>query len=192
MFLYLNYVFSRTPSSLRLLLMIPLFSWLTNSGKIFTGKGLKVERQLCMLEIGIRMLRWRPDISAFTDGFSKLIDDISLDTRSTMLFTSVGYKTFESKHKEKHETNESHVEQDLSGDSDTEDSKFDRYIAAQIEMEDAKNLFKDGWNTMNDALKNTPSATSQCDFDTKGKSKVVCGDETVSSKVYIVIIVISI
>ncbi|KAM0036309.1 putative DNA-binding pseudobarrel domain superfamily [Helianthus debilis subsp. tardiflorus] len=59
MFLYLNHAFSRTPSSLRLLLMIPLFSWQTNSGKIFTGKGLKVERQLCMLEIGIGMLRWR-------------------------------------------------------------------------------------------------------------------------------------
>ncbi|KAJ0752999.1 hypothetical protein HanPI659440_Chr09g0330761 [Helianthus annuus] len=59
MFLYLNHAFSRTPSSLRLLLMIPLYSWLTNSGKIFTGKGLKVERQLCMLEIGIGMLRWR-------------------------------------------------------------------------------------------------------------------------------------
>ncbi|KAJ0455930.1 putative transcription factor B3-Domain family [Helianthus annuus] len=126
----------------------------------------------------VKMEGW-PDISAFTDGFSKLIDDISLDTRYTMLFTSVGYKTFEvsifnhltfteiyfkkvdvvvlddsiygdegfdlltaisSKHKEKHETNESHVEQDLSGDSDTEDSKFDRHIAAQIEMEDAKNL----------------------------------------------------
>ncbi|KAJ0844980.1 hypothetical protein HanRHA438_Chr15g0708441 [Helianthus annuus] len=113
----------------------------------------------------VKMEGW-PDISAFTDGFSKLIDDISLDTRYTMLFTSVGYKTFESKHKEKHETNESHVEQDLSGDSvgdfqlsnfesifnDTEDSKFDRHIAAQIEMEDAKNLFKDGWNTKNDAL----------------------------------------
>ncbi|KAJ0752998.1 hypothetical protein HanPI659440_Chr09g0330751 [Helianthus annuus] len=128
-----------------------------------------------------------------------------------MLFTSVGYKTFQvsifnhltgteiyfkkvevvvlddsvygdegfdlltaSTHKEKHETNESQVEQGLSCDgvgdfqlpnfesifNDTDDSKFDRHIAAQIEMEDAKNLFKDGWNTKNDALKNTPSATS--------------------------------
>ncbi|MFS7935994.1 hypothetical protein Hanom_Chr05g00410161 [Helianthus anomalus] len=117
-----------------------------------------------------------PDTSAFTDGFSKLIHDLSLDTRSTMLFTSIGYKTFESKHKEKQETNENHVEEGLSGDSvgdfqlpnfesifnDTDDSNFDRLIAAQIEMEDAKNLFKDGWNTKNDALKNTSSATSQC------------------------------
>ncbi|MFS8009658.1 hypothetical protein Hanom_Chr14g01287541 [Helianthus anomalus] len=50
-------------------------------------------------------------------------------------------------------------------------------------MEDAKKLFNDGWNTKNDALKETPSATSQCHLDTKGKSKVVCGDETVSPKV---------
>ncbi|KAF5786783.1 putative transcription factor B3-Domain family [Helianthus annuus] len=66
---------------------------------------------------------------------------------------------------------------------DTDDSKFDRLIPAQIEMEEAKKLFKDGWNTKNDALKNTPSATSECDFDTKGKSKVVCGDQTVHPKV---------
>ncbi|KAM0036308.1 hypothetical protein Hdeb2414_s0014g00424901 [Helianthus debilis subsp. tardiflorus] len=66
---------------------------------------------------------------------------------------------------------------------DTDNSKFDRHIAAQIEMEDAKNLFKDGWNTKNDALKSTSSATSQCHFDMNGKSKVVCGDETVSPKV---------
>ncbi|KAJ0788516.1 hypothetical protein HanPI659440_Chr05g0192621 [Helianthus annuus] len=59
MFLYLNHVFLRTPSSLMLLLMIPLLFWRTNSGKIFTGKVLKVVRQLCMLEIGIGMLRWR-------------------------------------------------------------------------------------------------------------------------------------
>ncbi|KAJ0788515.1 hypothetical protein HanPI659440_Chr05g0192611 [Helianthus annuus] len=108
-----------------------------------------------------------------------------------MLFTSIGYKTFEvtifnqltgteiyfkkvevvvlgdsiygdegidlltaSKHKEKQETNESHVEEGLSGDSvgdfqlpnfesifnDTDDSNFDRLIAAQIQMKDAKNL----------------------------------------------------
>ncbi|KAJ0492577.1 hypothetical protein HanIR_Chr12g0576451 [Helianthus annuus] len=49
-------------------------------------------------------------------------------------------------------------------------------------MEDAKNLFKDGWNTKNDSLKNTLSATSQCHFDSNGKSKVVSGDETVSPK----------
>ncbi|KAJ0544619.1 hypothetical protein HanHA89_Chr09g0363661 [Helianthus annuus] len=29
-----------------------------------------------------------------------------------------------------------------------------------IKMEEVKKLFKDGWNTKNDALKNTPSATS--------------------------------
>ncbi|KAJ0455929.1 hypothetical protein HanRHA438_Chr15g0708431 [Helianthus annuus] len=52
-----------------------------------------------------------------------------------------------------------------------------------IKMEEAKKLFKDGWNTKNDALKNTPSATSECHFDTKGKSKVVCGDQTVHPKV---------
>ncbi|KAJ0447820.1 hypothetical protein HanLR1_Chr17g0668191 [Helianthus annuus] len=66
---------------------------------------------------------------------------------------------------------------------DTDDYKFDRYIAALIEMEDAKKLFNDCWNTKNDALKETPSATSQCHLDTKGKSKVVCGDEIVSPKV---------
>ncbi|KAM0027529.1 putative transcription factor B3-Domain family [Helianthus debilis subsp. tardiflorus] len=144
----------------------------------------------------VKMEGW-PDRSAFTDGLSKLINDLSLDTRSTMLFTSVGYKTFEvsifnhligteiyfkkvevvvldnsvygdegfdlltmSKHKEKHESKESRVEQRLSSDS-----------------------FKDGWNTKNDGLKNTPSATSQCHFDTKAKSKVVCVDETISPKV---------
>ncbi|KAJ0490934.1 hypothetical protein HanHA300_Chr12g0461271 [Helianthus annuus] len=66
---------------------------------------------------------------------------------------------------------------------DTDDYKFDRHIAALIEMEDAKKLFNDCWNTKNDSLKETPSATSQCHLDTKGKSKVVCGDETVSPKV---------
>ncbi|MFS7888450.1 putative transcription factor B3-Domain family [Helianthus anomalus] len=66
---------------------------------------------------------------------------------------------------------------------DTDDYKFDRPIAALIEMEDAKKLFNDCWNTKNDALKETPSATSQCHLDTKGMSKVVCGDETVSPKV---------
>ncbi|KAJ0453198.1 hypothetical protein HanHA300_Chr15g0587621 [Helianthus annuus] len=66
---------------------------------------------------------------------------------------------------------------------DTDDYKFDRYIAALIEMEDAKKLFNDCWNTKNDALKETPSTTSQCHLDTKGKSKVVCGDEIVSPKV---------
>ncbi|KAJ0532711.1 hypothetical protein HanIR_Chr09g0400031 [Helianthus annuus] len=50
-------------------------------------------------------------------------------------------------------------------------------------MEDAKKLFNDCWNTKNDTLKETPSATSQCHLDTKEKSKVVCGDETVSPKV---------
>ncbi|KAJ0546916.1 hypothetical protein HanRHA438_Chr08g0350541 [Helianthus annuus] len=45
---------------------------------------------------------------------------------------------------------------------DTDDYKFDRHIAALIEMEDAKKLFNDCWNTKNDALKETPSATSQC------------------------------
>ncbi|KAJ0459105.1 putative transcription factor B3-Domain family [Helianthus annuus] len=190
--------------------------WKNFYGKRF--KGGEATLYVGNMYWNVKMEGW-PDRSAFTDGFSKLIDDLSLDTRSTMLFTSVGYKTFEkvevvvledsiygdegfdlltaSKHNEKHETNESHVEQGLSGDSvgdfqlsnfesifnDTGDSKFNRYIAAQIEMEDAKNLFKDGWNTKNDALKNTPSATSQCHFDTKGKSKVVCGNETVSPKV---------
>ncbi|KAJ0528438.1 putative transcription factor B3-Domain family [Helianthus annuus] len=46
---------------------------------------------------------------------------------------------------------------------DTDDSKLERLIPTQIEMEEAKKLFKDGWNTKNDALKNTPSATSECD-----------------------------
>ncbi|KAM0071137.1 hypothetical protein Hdeb2414_s0001g00021461 [Helianthus debilis subsp. tardiflorus] len=102
-----------------------------------------------------------------------------------------------SKYKEKPQTTESHVEEGVVGDSvgdfqlpnfesifnDTDDYKFDRHIAALIEMEDAKKLFNDCWNTKNDALKETPSATSQCHLDTKGKSKVVCGDETVSPKV---------
>ncbi|KAJ0901260.1 putative transcription factor B3-Domain family [Helianthus annuus] len=64
-----------------------------------------------------------------------------------------------SKHKEKQQTTESHVEEGVAGDS-----------------------FNDCWNTKNDALKETLSATSQCHLDTKGKSKVVCGDETVSPK----------
>ncbi|KAF5778171.1 hypothetical protein HanXRQr2_Chr12g0544391 [Helianthus annuus] len=59
MFLYLNHAFFRTPSSLMFLLMIPLLIWRTNSRMTFTGKVLKVVRQLCMLEIGIGMLRWR-------------------------------------------------------------------------------------------------------------------------------------
>uniref|UniRef100_A0A251UW59 Uncharacterized protein n=1 Tax=Helianthus annuus TaxID=4232 RepID=A0A251UW59_HELAN len=59
-------------------------------------------------------------------------------------------------------------------------------------MEDAKKLFNDGWNTKNDALKETPSATSQCHLDMKGKSKVVCGDEAVSPKVKASLIWISI
>ncbi|KAF5804003.1 hypothetical protein HanXRQr2_Chr06g0278021 [Helianthus annuus] len=102
-----------------------------------------------------------------------------------------------SKHKEKPQTTESHVEEGVAGDSvsdfqlpnfesifnDTDDYKFDRHIAALIEMEDAKKLFNDCWNTKNDTLKETPSATSQCHLDTKEKSKVVCGDETVSPKV---------
>ncbi|KAJ0624094.1 putative transcription factor B3-Domain family [Helianthus annuus] len=102
-----------------------------------------------------------------------------------------------SKHKEKPQTTESHVEEGVAGDSvgdfqllnfesifnDTDDYKFDRHIAALIEMEDAKKLFNDCWNTKNDALKETLSATSQCHLNTKGKSKVVCGDETVSPKV---------
>uniref|UniRef100_A0A251USQ3 Putative DNA-binding pseudobarrel domain-containing protein n=1 Tax=Helianthus annuus TaxID=4232 RepID=A0A251USQ3_HELAN len=87
-----------------------------------------------------------------------------------------------SKHKEKPQTTESHVEEGVAGDSDADDYKFDRHIAALIEMEDAKKLFNDCWNTKNDALKETLSATSQCHLDTKGKSKVVCGDETVSPK----------
>ncbi|KAJ0611387.1 putative transcription factor B3-Domain family [Helianthus annuus] len=102
----------------------------------------------------------------------------------------------QSKHKEKPQTTESHVEEGVAGDSvgdfqlpnfeyifnDADDYKFDRHIAALIEMEDAKKLFNDCWNTKNDALKETLSATSQCHLDTKGKSKVVCGDETVSPK----------
>ncbi|KAJ0740247.1 hypothetical protein HanOQP8_Chr06g0214751 [Helianthus annuus] len=117
------------------------------------------------------------DKSAFTDGLSKLIEDLALDTRSTLLFTSLGYKTFEvsvfnhetgteiyfkkvevvvlddsiygdegfdlmiaSEHKEKLKTNGSHVDEGIARDSDTDDSKFDRHIAALIEMEDAKKL----------------------------------------------------
>ncbi|KAJ0819406.1 hypothetical protein HanPSC8_Chr16g0695711 [Helianthus annuus] len=82
----------------------------------------------------------------------------------------------QSKHKEKPQTTESHVEEGVAGDSvsdfqllnfesifnDTDDYKFDRHIAALIEMEDAKKLFNDCWNTKNDTLKETPSATSQC------------------------------
>ncbi|KAF5801678.1 hypothetical protein HanXRQr2_Chr06g0250881 [Helianthus annuus] len=115
--------------------------------------------------------------NAFTDGLSKLIEDLALDTRSTLLFTSLGYKTFEvsvfnhetgteiyfkkvevvvlddsiygdegfdlmiaSEHKEKLKTNKSHVDEGVAGDSDTDDSKFDRHIAALIEMEDDKKL----------------------------------------------------
>ncbi|KAJ0610378.1 hypothetical protein HanHA300_Chr01g0003111 [Helianthus annuus] len=79
-----------------------------------------------------------------------------------------------SKHKKKPQTTESHVEEGVAGDSvgdfqlpnfesifnDTDDYKFDRHIAALIEMEDAKKLFNDCWNTKNDALKETLSATS--------------------------------
>ncbi|KAM0021258.1 putative transcription factor B3-Domain family [Helianthus debilis subsp. tardiflorus] len=141
----------------------------------------------------VKMKGWS-DRSAFTDGFSKLIEDLALDTRSTLLFTSVGYKTFEvsifnhltgteiyfkkaevvvlddsiygdegfylltaSKHKEKLQTNESHVEEGVARIVlvtfnfqilslflmyDTDDSKFNRHIAALIEMEDAKKLVK--------------------------------------------------
>ncbi|KAJ0900461.1 hypothetical protein HanPSC8_Chr08g0314071 [Helianthus annuus] len=60
----------------------------------------------------------------------------------------------QSKHKEKPQTTESHVEEGVAGDSvsdfqlpnfesifnDTDDYKFDRHIAALIEMEDAKKL----------------------------------------------------
>ncbi|KAF5756939.1 hypothetical protein HanXRQr2_Chr17g0820821 [Helianthus annuus] len=35
-------------------------------------------------------------------------------------------------------TNESHVDEGVAGDSDTDDSKFDQHIAALLEMEDAK------------------------------------------------------
>ncbi|KAJ0895059.1 hypothetical protein HanPSC8_Chr09g0396101 [Helianthus annuus] len=72
-----------------------------------------------------------------TPSFLKLIDTILL-----------------SKHKEKPQTTESHVEEGVAGDSvgdfqlpnfesifnDTDDYKFDRHIAALIEMEDAKKL----------------------------------------------------
>ncbi|KAJ0441203.1 hypothetical protein HanIR_Chr16g0795011 [Helianthus annuus] len=136
-----------------------------------------------------------PDRSAFTDGFSKMIHDLSLDTRATMLFTSaeIYFKKVEvvvlddsiygdegfdlltaSKQMENQQTNESHVEECLSGDS-----------VGDFQLPNFESIFNfnDGWSTKNDALKNTPSATSECHFDTKGKSKVVCGDQIVHPKV---------
>ncbi|KAM0007793.1 putative transcription factor B3-Domain family [Helianthus debilis subsp. tardiflorus] len=167
MFLYLNHAFLKTPSSLMLLLMIPVFIWRTNSGMIFTGKVLKVVRQLCMLKIGIGMLRWR-------DGPTE-VPSLML-TGAEIYFKKVEVVVFDdsiygdeefdlltaSKQKEKQETNESHVEEGFSGNSDTDDSNFDRLIAAQIEIEEAKNL--------NDALKNTSSATSECHVKSKRKA----------------------
>ncbi|KAJ0578159.1 putative transcription factor B3-Domain family [Helianthus annuus] len=126
-------------------------------------------------------------------GFFLMVNHQSFVTIELGVF--VNQNSF-SKHKEKPQTTESHVEEGVAGDSvgdfqlpnfeyifnDADDYKFDRHIAALIEMEDAKKLFNDCWNTKNDALKETLSATSQCHLDTKGKSKVVCGDETVSPK----------
>ncbi|KAJ0470726.1 putative transcription factor B3-Domain family [Helianthus annuus] len=127
-------------------------------------------------------------------GFFLMVNPQSFVTIELGVF--VNQNSF-SKQKEKPQTTESHVEEGVAGDSvgdfqlpnfesifnNTDDYKFDRHIAALIEMEDAKKLFNDCWNTKNDALKETLSATSQCHMDTKGKSKVVCGDETVSPKV---------
>ncbi|KAF5813607.1 putative transcription factor B3-Domain family [Helianthus annuus] len=42
----------------------------------------------------VKMDGWSDRI-AFTDGWSKLIEDLSLDTRCNFVFTMVGYKTFE-------------------------------------------------------------------------------------------------
>ncbi|KAM0048876.1 hypothetical protein Hdeb2414_s0008g00279411 [Helianthus debilis subsp. tardiflorus] len=126
-------------------------------------------------------------------GFLLMVNHQSFVTIELGVF--VNQNSF-SKHKEKPQTTESHVEEGVAGDSvgdfqlpnfeyifnDADDYKFDRHIAALIEMEDAKKLFNDCWNTKNDAFKETLSATSQCHLDTKGKPKVVCGDETVSPK----------
>ncbi|KAM0044733.1 putative transcription factor B3-Domain family [Helianthus debilis subsp. tardiflorus] len=116
-------------------------------------------------------------------GFFLMVNHQSFVTIELGVF--VNQNSF-SKHKEKPQTTESHVEEGVAGDSvgdfqlpnfeyifnDADDYKFDRHIAALIEMEDAKKLFNDCWNTKNDALKETLSATSQCHLDTKGKSKV--------------------
>ncbi|MFS7956512.1 hypothetical protein Hanom_Chr07g00655471 [Helianthus anomalus] len=110
------------------------------------------------------------DKCAFTDGWSKLIRDLALDTRSTFIFTMAGYETFEvlvfnhetgtqiyfkkvevSEHKEKVTTNESDVDQDLAGD------------------------------VVSDSMRLSSSYRSH--NDPKGKSKFVFGDETVSPKV---------
>ncbi|KAF5764785.1 putative transcription factor B3-Domain family [Helianthus annuus] len=132
------------------------------------------------------------DKCAFTDGWSKLIRDLELDSRTTFIFTMAGYETFElsvfnhetgtqmyfkkvdvvvlddpiygddgfdlllaSEHKEKVITNESDVDEDLGGHIVGKSNRLSSSF--------------DSYRSNNDP---------------KGKSKIVFGHETVSTKVH--------
>ncbi|KAJ0792904.1 putative transcription factor B3-Domain family [Helianthus annuus] len=137
------------------------------------------------------------DSCVFTHGWSELVNDLVLDSRSNFVFSMVGYKTFEVSvfnHQTgteiqfkkvdlvKMSTVETDVEQGFVGDyeddniqlstfesifNDIDDSKFDKFFSSLVEMEDIKKKFKDDLNKKTDP---------------KGKAKVV-GDESLSSKV---------
>ncbi|MFS7912064.1 putative transcription factor B3-Domain family [Helianthus anomalus] len=115
------------------------------------------------------------DSCVFTHGCSEMVNDLALDRRSTFVFATAGYKTFEVSvfnHQTGTETQFKKVDlvvldNSIYGDdgydvviADIDDSKFDKFFSSLIEMEDVKK-------------KKT---------DPKGKTKVV-GDENQTSKV---------
>ncbi|XP_035834384.1 uncharacterized protein LOC118482849 [Helianthus annuus] len=132
------------------------------------------------------------DKCAFTDGWSKLIRDLELDSRTTFIFTMAGYETFELS-VFNHETGTQmyfkKVDVVVLDDPIYGDDGFDLLLASEHKekvITNESDVDEDlGGHIVGESNRLSSSFDSyRSNNDPKGKSKIVFGHETVSAKVH--------
>ncbi|KAJ0714903.1 putative transcription factor B3-Domain family [Helianthus annuus] len=128
------------------------------------------------------------DKCAFTDGWSNLITDLELDSRTTFIFTMAGYETFELS-VFNHETGTQmyfkKVDVVVLDDPIYGDDGFDLLLARVItnESDVDKDLCGHIVAESNRFSSSSHAYQSHLSNDRKGKSKIIFSHKTVSSKV---------
>ncbi|KAJ0482589.1 putative transcription factor B3-Domain family [Helianthus annuus] len=132
------------------------------------------------------------DKCAFTDGWSKLIRDLALDSRTTFIFTMAGYETFELSvfnHESGTQMYFKKVDVVVLDDPIYGDDGFDLLLASEHKEKVITNECDVDEDVGGDIVGGSMRLSSSSDAyrshnDPKGKSKIVFGQESVSPKVH--------